>query len=70
VADLTDNNSNVMYETGIAHALGKEVVLITQDVKALPFDLHALRCITYQVSNLATFEKELQWFLESVPQRY
>src|SRR5262249_364117 len=36
VADLTDNNSNVLYETGIAHALGKEVVLITQDVNILP----------------------------------
>jgi hypothetical protein len=70
VADLTDNNSNVLYETGIAHTLGKEVVLITQDINALPFDLRALRCIPYQESNLAALERELQWFLESVPQRY
>lgn len=70
VADLTDNNSNVLYETGIAHAIGKEVVLITQDVNTLPFDLRALRCIEYQESNLAALERELQLFLESVPQRY
>ncbi len=70
VADLTDNNSNVMYETGIAHALGKEVVLITQDVNTLPFDLRALRCIPYQQSSLATFERELRLFLESIPPRH
>ncbi len=70
VADLTDNNSNVLYETGIAHALGKEVVLITQDVNTLPFDLRALRCIQYQESDLATLERELQFFLENIPQRY
>jgi hypothetical protein len=70
VADLTDNNSNVLYETGVAHALGKEVVLITQDVNILPFDLRALRCIQYQESDLVTLERELQLFLESIPQRY
>jgi hypothetical protein len=70
VADLTDNNSNVLYETGIAHAIGKEVVLITQDVNTLPFDLRALRCIQYQKSNLAALERELQLFLENVPQRH
>jgi hypothetical protein len=70
VADLTDNNSNVLYETGIAHALGKEVVLITQDVNSLPFDLRALRCIQYRESDLVTLERELQLFLQSIPQRY
>jgi hypothetical protein len=70
VADLTDNNSNVLYETGIAHALGKDVVLITQDVKELPFDLRALRCISYTQADLPSFEREVQFFLESVPERY
>jgi hypothetical protein len=70
VADLTENNPNVLYETGMAHALGKEVVLITQDVNTLPFDLRALRCVPYQEAALSGLERELQLFLENVPRRY
>jgi hypothetical protein len=70
VADLTGNNPNVLYETGIAHALGKDVVLITQNINELPFDLRALRCIEYQQSNLPALESELQLFLQNVPPRY
>jgi len=70
VADLTDTNGNVLYETGMAHALGKDVVLITQDVNALPFDLRALRCVPYQQAALPALERELQLLLESIPRRY
>jgi guanylate kinase len=37
VADLTDFNPNVFYELGICHALGKQVILITQNPN-VPFD--------------------------------
>ena len=47
IADLTDSNANVYYELGIAHALGKRVVLLTQDLDELPFDLRAYRVIPY-----------------------
>lgn len=47
VADLTDSNANVYYELGIAHALQKKVVLITQDIEELPFDLKSYRVIGY-----------------------
>ncbi|MCT7941555.1 nucleoside 2-deoxyribosyltransferase [Shewanella holmiensis] len=47
VADLTDSNANVYYELGIAHALQKKVVLITQDIEELPFDLRSYRVIAY-----------------------
>lgn len=47
VADLTDSNANVYYELGIAHALQKRVVLITQDVDDLPFDLRSYRVVSY-----------------------
>lgn len=48
VADLTDSNPNVYYELGIAHALQKNVILITQDIDELPFDLRSYRVICYK----------------------
>ncbi|QYJ90761.1 hypothetical protein [Shewanella halotolerans] len=47
VADLTDSNANVYYELGIAHAMQKKVVLITQEIDELPFDLKSYRVIGY-----------------------
>jgi hypothetical protein len=38
----------VFYETGIAHTVGKEVILITQNMDDVPFDLRHLRCILYE----------------------
>ena len=43
VAELTGKNANVFYETGIAHTIGKEVVLITQSMDDVPFDLRHRR---------------------------
>lgn len=50
IADLTDRNPNVFYELGIAHALNKNVILITQDINDVPFDLKHFRCIVYEDS--------------------
>lgn len=47
VCDCTGRNANVFYEIGIAHALGKEVILITQSADDIPFDLAHLRNIRY-----------------------
>ena len=47
IADLTNKNPNVFYETGLAHAIGKEVILITQSMNDVPFDLKHRRCIVY-----------------------
>ncbi|HEX5399569.1 MAG TPA: Hsp70 family protein [Verrucomicrobiae bacterium] len=48
IADLTDQNANVFYELGLAHALNKDVILLTQSMEFVPFDLKALRCICYE----------------------
>ncbi|MDD5007769.1 MAG: Hsp70 family protein [Syntrophorhabdaceae bacterium] len=48
VADLTGKNPNVFYEVGLSHALGKEVILITQSMDDVPFDLKSLRCLVYE----------------------
>lgn len=47
VCDCTNKNANVFYEIGVAHALGKEVILITQNAEDVPFDLRHLRYIRY-----------------------
>ncbi|WP_447741919.1 hypothetical protein [Pseudomonas laurentiana] len=47
IGDCTGRNANVFYEIGIAHALGKEVILITQNAADIPFDLAHLRNIRY-----------------------
>ncbi len=48
ISELTGRNPNVFYETGIAHTVGKEVILITQNIEDVPFDLRHLRCIVYE----------------------
>jgi hypothetical protein len=48
VADLTHRNPNVFYEVGIAHTLGKDVILISQDEGDIPFDLRHIRTIFYK----------------------
>jgi hypothetical protein len=48
VADLTGKNPNVFYELGIAHTLGKPVIILTQSMEFVPFDLRHLRCIVYE----------------------
>jgi hypothetical protein len=47
IADCTGRNPNVFYEIGIAHTLGREVILITQSEADIPFDLRHLRYVTY-----------------------
>lgn len=48
IADLTGLNPNVMYELGLAHALNKKTIVITQDaLSELPFDLKQYRAKDY-----------------------
>ncbi len=52
ICDLTGRNPNVLYETGISHTLGREVIVIAQDIESdVPFDLKHLRCIEYDGTN-------------------
>lgn len=47
ICDCTGRNANVFYEAGIAHTLGREVILITQSPQDIPFDLRHLRYVSY-----------------------
>lgn len=47
LADLTHRNPNVFYELGLAHAIKKPVILVTENLDDVPFDLKGLRIIEY-----------------------
>ena len=47
LADLSGKNPNVFYELGLAHALAKPAILVTESIDDVPFDLRALRVLEY-----------------------
>ncbi len=47
ISDMTSRNPNVFYETGYAHALGKNVILLTHNSDDIPFDLKHYPHIVY-----------------------
>jgi hypothetical protein len=47
LADCTEKNPNVFYEIGVAHAVGKTVVLITRSDKDIPSDIKHFDYIHY-----------------------
>ena len=48
IAECTGRNPNVFYEIGIAHTLGKPVILTTQTAEDVPSDLRNIRYIHYR----------------------
>jgi len=47
ISEMTGRNPNVFYETGYAHALNKQVILLTQRAEDIPFDLKHYPHIIY-----------------------
>jgi hypothetical protein len=47
LADCTEKNANVFYEIGMAHTVGKKVVLITRSDKDIPSDIKHFDYIPY-----------------------
>jgi ActR/RegA family two-component response regulator len=47
IADMTDKNPNVFYELGVRHALKNATILITQNIKDIPFDLRHYATLQY-----------------------
>jgi len=47
VAIIDGRNPNVFYELGIAHALGKQVILVSPTPEDVPFDLRTKRLVLF-----------------------
>jgi hypothetical protein len=61
VADLTGNKPNVMWEVGFAMALDKPVIVITQNLTEMPFDLKDMESLEYDRTHLSgSLTKPLQ----------
>ncbi|MGF1751906.1 hypothetical protein [Vibrio cionasavignyae] len=48
VANLSGRNPNVLYELGIAHALDKTTILISNAIDELPADIKSKRIVVYK----------------------
>lgn len=48
IANITGRNPNVFYELGIAHALDKSTILISENLEGVPFDVKAKRILTFE----------------------
>ena len=68
VADMTGRNANVFYETGIAHTIKDNVVLLTQNIEDIPFDFRHIDHIEYTATRdgLLTLTADLQRVVESL----
>ena len=62
LVDFTGKNPNVMYETGIAHTLGKHVVPISQSLDDVPFDIthHRVQKYLSNAEGITALEKTLK----------
>jgi len=68
VANMTGPNANVMYELAIRHCVRKPVVMLSDDVGTLPFDIQNQRTIPF-VDDMAggiALRKELIKAVEAV----
>lgn len=68
IVDFTGKNPNVMYETGYAHALNKEVIPITQSMEYVPFDLSHHRALVYENNSAgrAKLQKSLEERIKTI----
>ena len=57
LAELTTKNPNVFYELGLAHAIGKPIVLVSETMNDVPFDLQQLRVLLYDKDDPAWGQK-------------
>jgi len=48
IADLTNQNPNVFYELGIAHATGNKTIMTAQTMAHVPFDIANYRVLVYE----------------------
>jgi hypothetical protein len=66
LADCTEKNANVFYEIGMAHTVGKKVVLITRSDKDIPSDIKHFDYLNYvyDPEGVETLVEKLRTFIK------
>ncbi|MGY5730654.1 hypothetical protein [Vibrio chemaguriensis] len=65
IANISGRNPNVFYELGIAHALGKPVVIVSESLANIPFDISNSRILAFK--NIEELKKNLRiWFVKTI----
>lgn len=76
VCDISGNNPNIMYELGIAHALKRPVIVISDEPGRVPLDIRPFQVLYYDFDDMdvdENFHGELPWLIGEAlknPQAY
>jgi len=57
IAVVTGHNPNVFYELAIAQSAARPFILLMEKGGILPFDIHDLRCVYYELKPRTLFER-------------
>lgn len=66
---MSERNTNVYYEVGYAHGIGKPVVLVTKATEDIPFDLRHYPHVVHggSLTTLkAELEKSVHWCIDNI----
>jgi hypothetical protein len=68
IADISNQNSNIFFELGIAYALNKKIIIISKQKESIPFDLLSQKVIHYNsnLEDIDLFKKTINFFLEEL----
>ena len=68
IAEISPANTNVFYELGYAHALGKPTILLARRGSDLPFDIRSYRVVFYNdtIGGKPEVERSLRKHLDSI----
>jgi hypothetical protein len=62
IADLTTRNPNVMYEVGLCHSIGRDVILLSNNEEDVPIDLRVGTTYFYY-KNLKELVKKIPFYI-------
>ena len=62
IAEMTNQNPNVLYELGLCHGFEKEVVLLASSMDHIPFDLRSQQVVIYD--NVITLRDRLSKIID------
>lgn len=69
IADATGKNTNVFYEMGLAHAIDKDIIILTQSMDYIPFDLQHRGILKYDINKLDDLTDSLSKHIEKMKWR-